>query len=359
MAVIRQGERNSGDGPDFKKAEIRIGGLRFYGDVELHLRPEDWNRHGHHNDRRYNQVVLHVVLSGEEKEVVLADDTPVPCLMLQPYMPARLDDVLNYAAAKPDMVCSGMLHHLSPRVIEKQIDRVHRSYFEYRTEHLMKYFDPALPPYRAWKNMLATGLCEGLGFSRNKAPMVELCSLLLTRLKGDEEPEAVITRARELSGLADGLLPPAAMAPAVWDFSASRPANQPPVRIAQAARLLYVLFRLPVDKLLPDGSRGLWKHLMIKGIGPERRSILFSTVYLPALYIFGSLFHHQRLMHDVLGSWRRREHSLPASVRKAYEKNGVPGGRFHRKLGAVYQYRHRCRKGVCQSCSVMQKLLQA
>ena len=49
-------------GPDFRNAEIFLDGQRISGDVEIHLHSSDWYQHGHHQDPRYNGVVLHVVL---------------------------------------------------------------------------------------------------------------------------------------------------------------------------------------------------------------------------------------------------------------------------------------------------------
>jgi Protein of unknown function (DUF2851) len=49
-------------GPDFRSAELFLDGTRLCGDVEVHLNSDDWYQHHHHEDPRYNQVILHVVL---------------------------------------------------------------------------------------------------------------------------------------------------------------------------------------------------------------------------------------------------------------------------------------------------------
>jgi len=62
VRVLHSGEKNLFDGPDFKNALIEINGIQFRGDVEIHKDLGDWYRHGHHWDRNYDRVILHVVI---------------------------------------------------------------------------------------------------------------------------------------------------------------------------------------------------------------------------------------------------------------------------------------------------------
>jgi hypothetical protein len=55
------GTLNKSDGPDFQGAEFQLDGKIFRGDIEIHKKTSDWYAHGHHLDRRYNSVLLHLV----------------------------------------------------------------------------------------------------------------------------------------------------------------------------------------------------------------------------------------------------------------------------------------------------------
>jgi len=67
LVISSPGWWNLEAGPDFRNAEVFLDGVRFAGDVEIHLNSDEWFHHGHHQDARYNQVVLHVVLYSSHK----------------------------------------------------------------------------------------------------------------------------------------------------------------------------------------------------------------------------------------------------------------------------------------------------
>jgi hypothetical protein len=62
IAVEDPGRWNLEAGPDFLDATLVIGPerRRVRGDVEVHVRPDAWQRHGHTEDPRYARVVCHV-----------------------------------------------------------------------------------------------------------------------------------------------------------------------------------------------------------------------------------------------------------------------------------------------------------
>lgn len=62
IVVEHPGQWNLEDGPDFRGAVLRSGpdGRRLTGDVEIHVHPVDWQRHGHGGNPAYERVIAHV-----------------------------------------------------------------------------------------------------------------------------------------------------------------------------------------------------------------------------------------------------------------------------------------------------------
>ena len=81
LEIIDPGLANANAGPDFFNAKLRIGGVLWVGNVEIHVRSTDWYMHGHDQDHAYDNVVLHVA-SVVDADVHTADGKPLPQLQL-------------------------------------------------------------------------------------------------------------------------------------------------------------------------------------------------------------------------------------------------------------------------------------
>src|SRR5579859_789045 len=234
IAVVYRGHWSGGAGPDFRGAIVAIGsGRPQRGDIELHLRAADWYAHGHHTDRAYNDVLLHVVytLGGSgDGPVPLADarrartasGREVPTLVLAPHIVAD-------AAALAGLALPEQLGDLSEEPCWQRTQ--HRPLAEIRTllaaagdrrfaEKSARYeadlavaLDglPAHEQEAAAEQVLYSGLGDGLGYQANRAPFVALAARLplhLLRLVAGDRPAADRTAVLEALLLgAAGLLP--------------------------------------------------------------------------------------------------------------------------------------------------------
>jgi len=59
IVAIHPGKWNRLGGPDFQQARLHFRGSILTGDIELHWSREDYFAHGHHEDRAYDNVILH------------------------------------------------------------------------------------------------------------------------------------------------------------------------------------------------------------------------------------------------------------------------------------------------------------
>ena len=82
VEVLDVGQINTDAGADVFNAKIKIGDTLWVGNVEFHTYASDWQRHGHHTDRAYNAVILHVVLFDDGK-AIRENQTIVPQLIIK------------------------------------------------------------------------------------------------------------------------------------------------------------------------------------------------------------------------------------------------------------------------------------
>lgn len=272
IEVIRRGRHNTDGGPDFRDAVIRIDGRIRQGDVELHLQAKDWFTHGHHQDPAYNHVVLHVALdSGAVPPALFCENGLSVSQVLVP------GDVLGVRAAEQETQQSLPIFDCplsaAPRnKILATIQRAGELRFQQKVEALREQIQSV-----SWDQLLYTALCEGLGYSKNKAPFRKLAELLpidllfAELLRTRENPDVLISSL--LLGAA-GLLKPCAahgavdaeiqsfltprreiwrryqhvlqlkpLSEAAWQFFRLRPQNFPTRRLAALAELVLRFYR--------------------------------------------------------------------------------------------------------------------
>ena len=94
VEVIDPGLHNHHAGPDFFNAKVKIGGMLWVGNVEIHDRSSQWYLHGHDKDAHYDNVVLHVV--GEaDRDVQTSKGLFVPqmCMQLPPSIQQNYEEL--------------------------------------------------------------------------------------------------------------------------------------------------------------------------------------------------------------------------------------------------------------------------
>lgn len=361
VCIHDPGRHNISDGPDFTGAQVTIGDLRWYGDVEIHWKLHDWNAHRHHNNANFNNVVLHVVYEETTRQSLREDGTPIPTLCLSPYIAEPLQSFLDRYRRQPELPCSGQLSFISEEAFAKQLEKAHREYFEQKVNDLMEFYDPGLPPSRAWTKMLAIALCDGLGISHNRASMQQLAAALVERLPEISVPEEFRSQALKLAGFDKRYPTPLDIS---WNHKGCRPGNHPRPRVLQAADALWHIYKQPFAQWMHGNPQTLWQALVGSievepSLGRERASILFGTVFLPALYSLGNLFFSSRLKTKSWELWRNHRAPIPDSLLKMLDNTRLSSDIYARKLGTIHQLRAYCRPRNCQECKVFKNAISS
>jgi Protein of unknown function (DUF2851) len=253
LSVFDVGQWNTDGGPDFLQAKIKIDGITYAGDVEIHRTAFDWFQHHHQEDPRYNKVILHVVLKTEAKALptLVQSGRSIPVLVMEQFLAESIRSIwqkaiLDERAAKlKTIACFSTNHCVSAEHIEQWLDKLAIERLEIKLrrfderlkqlahERQMKLHErqswygeaplegerdeipPPMPEFtqkdfsdRAiWEQVLYEGVMEGLGYSKNQDLFGRLAkNISLSWIQEKKFTTAVGTLEALLFGIS-GLLP--------------------------------------------------------------------------------------------------------------------------------------------------------
>ena len=319
IQVLYPGRRGTEAGPDFRDALLYQEDLGLVrGDVELHLRQEEWRSHGHHKDPGYNGVVLHGVLQGKWKPTRLHSGASAPVVSLEallrqpgpPHSSTSQEGSVLWSLLKK----SGFNPPEDRRHAAELLDQVGQARFLDKS----RAFDTLMNEEGA-EEVLYQGIMESLGYSENRQAFLELAHGAPYRvLQGLARPapredrrNLVSRRLLEAAGLLQvdhkGPIKGARMSSDRWRMFRVRPSNHPRRRITGAACLLsrhleQGLLQGLADLVRGESWRGLEKGLAVSSpdsgpalIGKGRAGDMAVNVVLPFFHAWASHGGQRRL----------------------------------------------------------------
>lgn len=407
IEILDPGQYNTDSGPDFRLARLRIGEVLWCGDVEIHLRSANWVEHGHHNDPRYNGVVLHVSFLSDlwTGSLLRADGTRLPELILYSRLDRPLRSLLYafHTSAESPVPCLPQWPLIPEAVRNTYIDELGWERIEERRTEIVREAETGIP----LTEILHERLFAGLGYAKNTGPMRELARRLpletcrmvhdatdlealhfgvaglipqpVELLKADR---ATADYAMDLKDRFDRLslhLSLPIMDRLAWQFFRLRPANFPTLRIAQAVVLLreWLLTSDPlatlttildrkdaaqaIDHLLTAHPGTFWQtHVRLDRpsqphspeLGADRiRGLLINVLAPVALAANGGGLEIE--MRDLLTSLPPEKDEITRVFTDAGQKcrNALSAQGIHQL------FRTRCERSRCLSCIAGQFLL--
>lgn len=162
VEVISPGRHNMDAGPDFLDAKVKIDGILWVGNVEIHLRTSDWFRHHHDTDPAYDNIILHVAA---DIDVPLAypNGSPVPQLKLT--IPQSVQD--NYdRLLRSDMTprCASVLPSIPSISKNSWLSALQIERLELRTNQIMARLERL---EHNWEDTLFVTIARNFGFGKN------------------------------------------------------------------------------------------------------------------------------------------------------------------------------------------------
>ncbi len=174
IRVLKPGVWNKEDGPDFLHAEIEINGKLLVGDIEIHVKSSEWYAHKHHLNSRYNRVVLHVVLYGDDFNLRtrLQNGKRISTLELLKWIDAPIGDLYD-ETTQAEEDASNFCRVTGNRL---DLDNLKHVFNSLGTERFLEKADAVrlLRTRLNFEQILYEGIMEALGYSQNSKPLREL-----------------------------------------------------------------------------------------------------------------------------------------------------------------------------------------
>lgn len=162
VEIIDPGLPNPNSGPDFFNAKIKLNGILWVGNIEIHERASDWQRHNHQTDKAYDSVILHVV-SCTDSPTFRTDGKPIP--QLEFHYPPQLSDNYNELLQTTHYpACYRLIPHLPPLMVHSFLSSLQTERFEQKTEQIYQRLNIC---NQNWEDAFFVTLARNFGFGVN------------------------------------------------------------------------------------------------------------------------------------------------------------------------------------------------
>lgn len=361
ISVLRPGYLNTGQGPDFFEARIKIGETLWAGNLEIHVKSSDWRKHKHSMDAAYQNIILHVVFLHDETVYDNAGNA-LPTLALINLIPeSLLIQFEQLMKSKTTIPCQKQFKMPEKELVNILIERliIERLNLKHELINVLLQKNNL-----HWEELLIQLLFQYAGMGLNNFPMEQLVrsipftliqkyrsdylSLLaifagVSGLDLDKFEPSITQRFMELKKLHDL----GQIEKSLWKKKGNRPASFPERRIMQIVNLLHTqpqflkqilqandVFTL--QKLIPSKSNSFLNGIII-------------NVIIPVKFVYGRFegkAGQEEMVIKLLESIKEEQNS----VISLYKNLGIEIENAKESQAFLHLKKYYCNQKKCLSC---------
>lgn len=392
IEIIDFGEWNKNSGPDFLLAKIKIDGIVFVGNIEIHTKASDWFFHNHSGNPEFGNLILHAVYIND-CEIPELDNQQVATMELRDYFDESLLQKYQLLCQEPTFIaCEDLFDvHKIPLLFEeevllKKLDGK-AEVFELSLKRNHNNFEAVLFQNLAYTFGLKVNaeiflqLAERLDFSviqkiRQNLLQLEALFFGICGFLDSPSDEMMQIWKREFDflkvkfNLSDLRIHP--------KFSKLRPPNFPTIRLSQLANLYHSQPNLFSKLIEAKGIDDLYKifedvkaseywdnHFNFGKISAVDSKKLLSRDFIDLIIIntvlplnyFYHKNHNPEIVDDIFDFYKQMKPEKNA-VLDDWKKLGIKFQNALETQAFLYQYKAFCNQKKCLNCSIGYKLLK-
>ncbi len=394
VTVLSTGIQNTDAGPDFFNAKIKIADTVWAGNIEIHKKASDWYKHKHHEDKAYNNVILHIVAEND-RETRTQDNKIIPNLVL-PFDSELYAHYLSLIKTEQSIVCKDYIKQIDRFYLNNWLSNLLVERAEQKTD-----FAKILLEFKTknWEELCYIMTARAFGFKVNALPFELLAkslpSIILAKHKNNLfqieallfgqagmlsdnkiQDDYYLQLQKEYQFLKNKYSLQTGDAH-LWKFLRIRPSNFPTVRIAQFADLIFKSSHLfskvleaqkvsELEKLFNISASDYWQTHYKFGKKSSSKtkqlgkagiySIIINTV-IPILLLYGKEKNNPEITEQAL-MFLENIKAEKNNITKKWENIGIDIKNAYFSQSFIQLYNEYCIKKRCLDCRIGHQIIQ-
>jgi len=393
IEIISVGLHNQNAGPDFFNAKIKINDTLWVGNIEIHINSSDWEKHLHHENDDYNNVILHVVYYADSK-TYNQQKQEIPVLSIQ------FDEKLyqNYLQIKNNpntIACSNSIKKVDNFTILNWLDKLLIERLEQKTQIIENLLEQTK---NDWNECFYIFLARGFGgninsfafealakslpqriLAKHKNNLFQLEALLFGQagmLNSEDKNTKYYSDLKKEYDFLKAKYKLQSIETYYWKFLRLRPINFPTLRISQFAQLIHqsnslltsILSSTNFDnlaKLFSLKTSVFWEthYTFVKESSQKKKSfgknaienIIINSI-VPFLFIYGKKKTNTELQEKAIALLDQMK-AEKNKVVSDWQTLGLQINTAYQSQASIQMMNEYCKPGKCTECAIGNQIL--